>query len=342
MRILITHELFMPDFAGGGEKIVFEYAKRLKERGYDITVLTTGNPKIKDYEGIKTVRLPIPRYLFNFAFLWIAKYAKDFDIIQTNNYNACLPSFLAAKLTGKPVVCMVHGVYGNLWTKMRGKLFGAVSKFAEKIQLNRDYDKLVFYSDFALKQAIEIGIPKEKTTVNYLGINHKNYYPGKKEKYVLFVGRLAKQKGLEILLDAAKELPDIKFKIVGKGELERLKKTAANNVEFLGFRTGKELYELYAHASIFCLPSLAETFGLVILEAMASGCAIVSTVDLPYKGFKVEYGDKEGLKKAIKYLIDNPKLAEKMGKENIKTAKKFTWNKFVDNLEKIYKELLAS
>ena len=283
----------MPDFAGGGEKIVFEYTKRLVERGHDVAVLTTGNPKIKNYKGIKTIRLPVGRYFFNFAFLWIIKYAKKFDIIQTNNYNACLPSYLAGKLTGKPVVCIVHGAYGNLWIHMRGKIFGTLSRIIEKIQLNRKYDKIVFYSNFALKQGLEIGIKKEKTIVNYLGINHKNYYSGKKENYVLFVGRLAKQKGLENLLSVANELKDVKFRIVGSGEMEKiLKKKASGNIEFLGFKSGRELYELYAHASVFCLPSLAETFGLVVLEAMASGCAIISTVDIPYKGFKVDYNDR--------------------------------------------------
>ena len=62
LKILVTHELFMPDVSGGGEQIVYEYVKRLVARGHEVTVLTTGDPKIKEYEGIRTVRLPIPRY----------------------------------------------------------------------------------------------------------------------------------------------------------------------------------------------------------------------------------------------------------------------------------------
>lgn len=339
LKILVTHELFMPDFAGGGEKIVYEYTKRLAKRGHDVTVLTTGDPKIKNYENIKTVRLPIPRYSFNLAVPWIMKYARKADIIQANNYNAALPSFIAGKILRKPVVCIVHGVYGRRWKEMRGKLFGAVSAFIEKAQLKRGYDRIVFYSDFAREQGREIGI-KNLTEVFYLGINPGEFKPKKKEKYVLFVGRLEKQKGIENLLSVAKQLPDVKFKVVGKGDIRKLKKTAPKNVEFLGAKTGKELQSLYSHALVFCLPSVAETFGLVLLEAMASGCAIVSTVPLDYRGVKMQYGDNDALKHAIRKLIDNPKLAERLGKENVKIAKKYNWEVFVDSLEKMYYELL--
>lgn len=341
LKILVTHELFMPDFSGGGEKIVYEYTKRLAGRGHDVTVLTTGDPKIKEYEGIKTIRLPIPRYLFNLAVPWIVKYARKADIIQTNNYNAALPSFIAGKILRKPVVCIVHGVYGKKWKDMRGRIFGTLSAIIERIQLRQKYDRIVFYSDFAREQGLEIGIPKKLTEVFYLGVDPKLYKPKKKERYVLFVGRLAKQKGIESLIEVAKELPDIKFKIVGEGGLEKkLKQIASENVQFLGKMTGKELQELYSRALVFCLPSVAETFGLVLLEAMASGCAVISTVPLQYRGVKIRFGDNEALKHAIRKLIDNPKLAEKLGKENIELAKKYDWKKFVDNLEKLYFRLL--
>lgn len=342
LKILVTHELFMPDFAGGGEKIVYEYTKRLAGRGHDVTVLTTGNPKIKSHEGIKTIRLPIPRYSFNLAVPWILKYAKNADIIQTNNYNAALPSFIAGKILRKPVVCIVHGVYGKRWREMRGRFFGTVSAVIEKTQLKRKYDRFVFYSNFAREQGAEIGI-KDRTEVFYLGIDPREFRPKKKEKYVLFVGRLEKQKGIENLLSVAKHLPDIKFKIVGRGKPEdekKLKKSAPKNIEFLGFKTGKELQNLFSRALVFCLPSIAETFGLVLLEAMASGCAIVSTVPLDYKGVKVQYGDNKSLKHAIRELMDNPKLAERLGKENVKIARKYDWEVFVDSLENLYFKLL--
>jgi len=351
LKILITHELFLPDFHGGGEKIVYKLAKGLQEKGINVKVVTTGNPNIKEYDGIQTVRLPIRLpinkifkqgvYEMNFSLPWIIKHARDVDLIQTNNYNACLPSFLAGKIMKKPVVCLVHGVYGNKWIKMRGYFFGTLSKYVEKIQVRHNFDKIIFYSDFARKQGLEIGIPKERTCVIRVGVDYKKYRIDKKDDYVLFVGRLAKQKGLDNLMKVAKELPDIRFKLVGSGEEEqRLRKTAPSNVKLMGFKEGEELVDIYAKAPIFCLPSLAETFGIAILEAMASGCAIVSTVPLDYHGVRVDYGDIPQLKNAIRYLVDNPKIAKRMGVKNREVSKKYTWESFVNGFIKVYENLI--
>lgn len=337
MKVLMTHELFMPDFHGGGEKIVYEITKGLISKGVEVTVLTTGDSSMKSFEGIPTIRLPVNRYLMNFAYHWILKYAKDFDIIQTNNYNACLPSLMAGRKLNKPVLCIVHGMYGDLWYQMRGHFFGYISKYVEKFQICRDYDRIIFYSDFAREQGLQVGIAKDRTEVIYPGIEHDNYYMGKKEPFVLFVGRLAKQKGLDYLLQAARELPDTTFKLVGEGEEDkRLRSIAPDNVEFLGFMSGQLLFDLYSRAMVFCLPSVAETFGIVILEAMASGCAVVSTVPLEYEGFNVSVGDVKALKTSLEYLISNPDNTVELGRQNRKISQAFTWERFTERLIDVY------
>lgn len=344
MKILMTHELFMPECHGGGEIVAFEIVKRLIENGFDVKVLTTGNPKIKEYDGIQTVRLPVNRYLMNLAAPWIYKHSKDCDLIQTNNYNACYPSFLAGKWAKKPVVCLVHGMYGDSWIDMRGQFLGRLSKLVEKYQICHDYDKIVFLSEYARREGVKIGIPKGIAEVIKPGIprGFKSYKMKKKEQIVLFVGRMAKQKGLDYLIDAARELPDVRFVLAGRGEEERrLKSIAPPNVEFLGFVKERELIELYARAQVFCLPSVGEGFGLVLLEAMASGCAIVSTVPLDYNGIKVKIANIEQLKKGIRYLIANPNVAIRMGKNNVKKVKQYDWDNFIKELIKIYREVLS-
>jgi len=324
-----------------GERVMYIVAKKLQEEGLKVKVLTTGNPKIKKYNGIQTIRLPINRYLMNLAFPSIWKYAKDFDLIQTSNYNACFPSFVAGKLLEKPVVCLVQGMYGKKWLKMRGPFLGTISMVVEKFQLDHNYDKLIFFSNYGRDAAVEAGIDKKITKIINPGFDYKKFKIKKKEPFVLFVGRLAKQKGLDYLIQVAKKLPNTKFKIVGSGEQEiRLKSVAPENVEFLGFISGKKLVDLYSNALIFCLPSVGETLGFVLLEAMASGCAVISTIPLDYEGFKVRIGDVKQLKKAINYLINNPKKALKMGRENIKKVKQYSWDKFIKELIKTYETLI--
>jgi len=341
MKVLITHELFPPECFRMGERVVYEIAKRLKEKNFEVKVLTTGNPDIKEFDGIPTIRLPMHRYFMNLAVQWIYKHAKDVDLIQTNNYNACFPSFVAGKLLNKPIVCLVHGMYGKRWVMMRGKLLGTLSMLVEKFQIKNNYDKIIFLSDFARDAGLNLGIPRKITEVIKPGIEYKKYKMKKKESFVLFVGRLAMQKGLDYLIDAAKELPEIKFVIVGTGEQEkRLKSIAPKNVEFLGYVPEKELINLYSRALIFCLPSIGETFGFVQLEAMASGCVIISTIPLNYNGIKVEVGDSKQIISAIKYLIKNPDIALKMGKMNREKAKYYDWGRFINKLIEIYKEVL--
>lgn len=342
MKVLVTHELFMPDFAGGGEKLAYEMARGLKRHGIGVHVLTTGDPKVKSYGGISTERMPISRYAMNLAALKIARAAKGYDIIQTMNYNAALPAWLAGKITGKPVVCLVTGVYGNRWMGMRGPVFGLASKWIEGLQLNHSFDRIIFLSDFSRKWAAEIGIAKHTAVINP-GVEHTRFRPKKKEWHVLFMGRFARQKGVYDLIEAARLLPDIKFKLVGWGEEEKkLRKLATPNVEFYNytFRSGKKFFDMYARSAVLCQPSLAESFGFTIVEAMASGCAIVSTVGLGYKGSVIKPHDPKGLANAISKMFNSKASTLRMGRENVRLAKKYNWDDFAEKLISIYEEVL--
>jgi len=341
MKVLITHELFMPDFAGGGEKLVYEMAKHLQKKGVEVKILTTGNPKVKEFEGIPTIRLRRNRFLMNFALFPIMKHAKDVDLIQTSNYNACFPSWLAGKLLKKPVFCFAFGLYGKRWLKMRGKIIGTLSKIVEKIQLNRSYTKNLFLSDYSRKWGEEIGIPKKRSEVISPGLNLKNYRASIKSPYVLFSGRFAKQKGVYDIIGTAKLLHNIQFVMMGWGEEEKkLRKKAPKNVKFsnLSLKDGKKFFDMYSKASVFFLPSYGETFGFVLVEAMASGCPIVSTIPLGYKGFTVKPGDTIEMAKSIAYLMKEKSKARHMGMENIKLSKKYTWENFTDKLLALYKK----
>lgn len=345
MKILITHELFPPDCPGGGEVIIFELAKGLKKRGHDIKVLTTGNPKIREFEGVPTTRLPIHRYLMNLTPPWIYRQARDVDLIQTNNYNACLPSFIAGKLLNKPVICINTGLSNPVWTELRGPIWGNISKQVERLQLCRGYDRIVFYSEFARDLGLKMGIPEEICEIISPGVETEKFDKEEiKEPFVLFVGRDLKRKGIDYLLEAARKLPNVIFRIAGAGADEEHVKALAppQNVEFLGFITGEPLYDLYRRALIFCLPSLNETFGLVILEAMAAGCAVVSTIPLDYEGIRIEPSDSTSLQEAIDYLVQNRELALKAGKANREKAKQHTWEDYAERFEGLYDTVLAS
>lgn len=344
-KVLLTHDLFPPDSVGGGELLNYRIAKELIKRGYSVKVLTTGNTRIKKYDNIETIRIPINRYLMNLAIPNFLYHAKNADIIQTSSGNACFPSWVAAKVLKKPICCYVHHILGKYWGDVKGVFLGKIFESTEKLFLNRSYDAFIFQNKSSKKIGIGIGIDENRIFLLQPGIDYQNFQIKgiKKEPLVLFVGNLSmnktmvKTKGLEYLLEAAKILHDVKFVIVGEGNyLSSLEKTSPPNVMFTGGLVGKPLIKLYNKALIFCLPSLAEGFGLTILEAMASGCAIVSTIDIGQEGIIIKQKSAKDIVKAVSYLVQNPSVPKKIGKRNRKLAKKFTWDRFMKGLIRIY------
>jgi glycosyltransferase involved in cell wall biosynthesis len=336
MKVLITCDFFPPEVYGGTEIIAYNVAKTLKENGYEVTVFCRGNPNITSYEGIKTIRKKYKKWwLANFlAFPTLLKLAKDCNIIHNFTFDTSLVSCLVSKILHKPAIMSIMGVYGYAWIDMRKSyVAGKIRKFFERIQLKLPYKKLLFLSEQSKNLGIKFGAPKEKSEVFVPGVDYKKFKPARKELYVLFVGRIVPQKGLNYLISAAKQLPNIKFKIVGEGsERKKLEKIASKNVEFLGFipHESKKMLELYSKALVFCLPSIGEGLGIVLLEAMASGCAIVSTIPFDYSGFTVQPRNVEQLVEKIKYLFENRKVAIEMGKENRKKAKQYSWDKILE------------
>jgi len=348
LKILIVHEIFPPEMSGGGEKLVLRLAKSLKERGHSIKVITSGNPKIKKYEEIETIRMPINRYIMNFSTPIIARYAVDADIIQTSSGNVCFPSWVAAKMLGKPICCMVCHIFGHYWTDVRGPFVGRIFEFMESFFLARSYDTIVFLNKSSKKIGAKLGVEIKKSISSNPGIDFKKFQIRgvKKEPFVLSVGNFSmnkptvKIKGFEYVIEAAKRMPDTRFVIVGSGDyMPTLRRKAPKNVEFLKNLRYHDLIRLYNRALVYCAPSLAEGFGFTILEAMASGCAVVSSIDLGQTGKIIKPKNTSEIVKEISRLMKNPSKAKALGERNKKIAKKFVWEKFVDRFEEIYRHL---
>ncbi len=144
--------------------------------------------------------------------------------------------------------------------------------------------------------------------------------------YFLFVGRLSEEKGIETIVRAAKLIPDVTFKIVGRGpQMERLHRLAEGltNVEFLGFRMGEELAQLYRGATAVLLPSrVHENFPLAALESMAAGKPVIAShvggvpeiVEDRINGLLVNPSDLHGWAEAIMRLAYDEELRLSMAR----------------------------
>jgi len=343
MRVLLTHERFPPDFAGGGEWHVLQTARYMKRRGIDVRVLTTGDARVEAYDGIPTTRLPIHRYRLNLCASVIAKHARDATLIQTFNFHACLPSQIAAARLGKPVVCGVLGLYGRVWREMKGLLRGRLWCAWERYLMRRAYSRLIFLSDYSRHLGIEMGAPPERSIVIPTAVELERYGPAaQKTNEVLFVGKFDVRKGVYELLEAARLLPDIPFRLIGWGPGESAVRAGApGNVRVEILDSGGPPIEAFARASIFALPSHVEGMSRAVLEAMASGCAIVSCMPGDFAGREVPVGDAARLAAALRELWSDRGLTEACGRRNLETARSYSWDTYADRLLQVYDELVG-
>lgn len=137
-------------------------------------------------------------------------------------------------------------------------------------------------SDYIRRRMIDAGFPEHKVRTNPYGADPSSVTPSYGHKgYMLYVGRLSEEKGVETVIQVARRLPDVPFKIVGTGpEESRLHALAHGfpNIEFVGFRSGDLLAELYAGAMAVLAPSrVHEIFPLITLEAMSHGKPVVGS-----------------------------------------------------------------
>ncbi|TDO83368.1 glycosyltransferase involved in cell wall biosynthesis [Halanaerobium saccharolyticum] len=171
---------------------------------------------------------------------------------------------------------------------------------------------------------------------------------------ILYVGRIAREKNLSLLMDSFKSLNQkysrkIKLIITGDGpELKSLKKEAPDNVIFTGFKKGRDLSQIYASADIFAFPSVTETYGNVIIEAMASGLPVVAITAggvkenllNRYNGLAVKENDSAEFSSQLEQLIINDHLRDALAHNARRYALEQSWDHVFESLDKSYQQVI--
>jgi len=281
------------------------------------------------------------------------------DICHIHNiYNQISPTILPElKKKGVPIVMTVHDHHlvspqYNIWADGHGQdvrglgmfratatRFNRGSLLASSVQaasfslhrLLRMYrDNVSIFlcpSEYIRRQLIYAGFSAEKLRVNNYGFDTTSVVPRyDNDGYILFVGRLSEEKGVDLVVRLARLLPEIKFKVAGTGpEEQSLRNTARglNNIEFLGFKSGEDLVDLYKGALALLIPSrVHEIFPLVLLEAMAVGTPIIAShvggipevIADRQTGFLARVDDLSAWTEAILRLVHDPDLRAQMGR----------------------------
>ena len=313
------------------------------------------------------------------------------DIVHTHTWYVSMAGFLAKKLYGIPFVLTTHSLEPlRAWKAEQLGSGYAMSSWMERTAI-LDADAVIAVSH-GTKADILRAYPEvdaAKVHVIYNGIDLKEYQKTAatdalvkygvdvSAPYVLFVGRITRQKGVVHLVDAVKYLPKGMQVVLCAGApdtpeiatemregVEAARAAGGNIVWIEKMVTKAEAIQLYSHCTVFCCPSVYEPFGIINLEAMACGAPVVASavggilevvVDgetgylVPFEadsvtGFPVD-GDKfaRDLAKRLTELMADPKLCVKFGKAGRKRVEEtFAWEAIAVQTVELYRSLVTA
>lgn len=172
---------------------------------------------------------------------------------------------------------------------------------------------------------------------------------------ILYVGRVSVEKDLDVLNESYREIKkkyndQVALIITGEGPyLEKSTKIFPKDTIFTGLKKGKELAEIYASSDVFVCPSSTETFGNVVLEAMASGLAVIGAdaggikeiINHRSNGLKFPARDAAALTGCLNELMENVPLKQRLGISGREFALTRSWDKIFGGLMDSYQELLS-
>lgn len=240
-----------------------------------------------------------------------------------------------AWLLRKPSVLIVGGFdTANMPDIGFGYQQGGLRRFASRWIMRRAR-RLITHSDYTLGE-IERNtpIPPERVTVLHLGVPDPfGEPPGPKEREALTVGAIDHttlvQKGQIPFVEAARQLPDVRFTFVGKWldeSVEELRRRAGDNVEFTGWLSDDDLHATYRRAAAYVQASRHEGFGLAVAEAMLAGCVpvVMNVTAMPEvvgdAGVLIESQSPEDVADGVRSALELGPDAARRARERILTA----------------------
>jgi len=389
MNILQICPLFPPSpssFGSGVTNVVYHLSKELVRRGHKVTVYASAaldtrrkmdhviNPVIVD--GIVVHRFSYIMHHYT-SFItpsiipYMSKSIKKFDVIHLHD-SRCFQGIIVhyyAKKYNIPYVLQAHGAVLPLFQKERPKkIFDLFFGY----RILSDASKVIALTEIEAEQYKKMGVDKDKIEIVPNGIDLSEYENLTKrgdfrrkynikdgEKTILYVGRLHKSKGIDLLINAfadiSRELSNAKLVLVGPNDgyrsaLEELIKALRVNdkVLFTGFVTDDEKMAAFVDADVFVTPKFSG-FPITFLEACACGTPIITTnngdeLDWIHDkvGYVVEY-DEDQLRNAIFKVLSDEGLRIRFGEEGRRLVKnEFEWNTIVEQILNVYKGVIRA
>lgn len=390
MRILIVHNHY-GDYAFGGEGLSANTeADLLRSNGHAVLVYERTNAELLErplrgklrafwnipwspegYDAVSAVldkfkpdlmHVNNYRYLLSPSVLAAAKDRGVATVFSLRNYQLACP---ASQFLWKRKVCedCLDGFpFRILWRQCTEQ--GFVNNLAhlylylgvrKRGFLAKWVDAYIALTEFARAKFIEAGVPADKVHVkpNFLNDSFETVRgETSQKKQAVFVGRLSREKGVDVMINAWKPLT-FPLVVVGDGpERSKLEATAPSSVRFVGALPHEEVLKEIAASKFLVFPSiLYEGFGRTIVEAMAMGKAVVAS-DLGGRrelvrdgdtGRLVKAGDASDMRRKVQWMIEHPQECTLMGKRGRKLfLDRYTPDRNYRELMAIYDKAMAS
>ncbi len=377
IKVLQVNKLYFP-YVGGVEVVAHQIAKNVSGKNNLQVDLLVGSERVNlkkevmDEGNFKVYKSPALGKKFNvslspsYPFLF-KKMVKEYDIIHFHIPSPIVEAshFLFSIPKDKKVVVTFHAdVASTRWkfiSNTYNKLVHKILKRADKIILtspaNLEHSQII--KQYQHKCEI---IPLAMDDIDVSEISNddllafKNKYKLPDEKLMLFLGRICYYKGIDVLLNAIKNL-NVKLLMVGEGpQEEKIRKMIVmlgltDKVIMTGFLSRKEVLMSYMVSDFFVLPSVtaAEAFGIVQVEAMHFGLPVINTSlpsGVPFvslnnqSGFTVTPSSVEELKNAIDKMISDDDLRKQFSEAAKKRSEEFTVNKMAEKYTALYHSLV--
>lgn len=362
----------IPSREGGIEIVVQELSTRMVEYGHMVTCYNRDGhhvsgrefdtEKLDEYKGVqlKTVFSINIKGLsaLTSSFFGAVKVAFGrYDIIHFHAEGPCIMLWLP-KLFGKRCIATIHGLD---WQRAKwGRIAKACIMLGEKVAV-KYADEIIVLSDEVKKYFIKTYGRETKyipNGVSYPKVIKSNLIKQKfgleKDNYILFLGRIVPEKGLQYLIEAFKKINTDKMLVIAGGvsdtydflqDLINLGKED-KRILFTGFVQGELLDELYSNAYIYVLPSDVEGMPLSLLEAMSYGnCCLVSDIAecrevVENQAVLFKKSDVDDLIAKMQKLCDDNRIVQKYKSESSKfICNKYNWDNVVRETLQVYEKI---
>jgi glycogen(starch) synthase len=388
MRILMLSWEYPPRVVGGMAHVVAEVSRALVQEGNEVDVITALDEHLaaaETMDGVKVHRVaPYHGRPLNF-FAWVHQLnlamlekgvtlcrRKNFDLIHAHDWLVAYPGRALKHIFHLPLIASVHATeFGrnnglhNDDQRYIGEVEWWLTYEAWKVICNSRYMREEVETVFNLpSDKIEIipnGIRPAAFQVRKVDPAVRQRFAAPGEKLILFIGRLVREKGVQVLLEALPMIrdhfPDTRLVVAGRGPFEEdLRRTALNLgvdrfVTFAGYIDEPVRNQLYAQADVAAFPSLYEPFGLVALEAMATGTPVVvsdtggfaETVEHEVNGIRAQTGNAGDLARQITRLLAEPELARRLSHRGLlEVEEKYSWSSLSRQYEALYQKVVFS